>query len=74
MRGLPVALRFSRAGVNVVEDDRGDGLRLVGHRVDVGPPQHDRALPDCLREVDRGEPAVRIHAWGENSAPRLPDH
>jgi len=59
--------------VDVVEDDRGDGLGLVGHHVDVRAPQHDRALPDRVGEAGADRLAGGVGARREDAAPRLAD-
>ena len=66
----PVGLGFDGAGVDVVEDHRGDGLGLVGHDVDVGAPQHDGALADGVGEADGDELTVAVGAWASGRCAR----
>ena len=66
-------LCFDGACVDVVEDDRGDGLGFVGHDVDVGAPQHDRALPDGVGEAHADRLAGGVGAWCEDAASGFAD-
>jgi hypothetical protein len=66
-------LGFDGAGVNVVEDDRGDGLGLVRHDIDVRAPQHDRALPDRAGEPHTDRLACGVGARREDAAPGFAD-